>query len=99
MKKIISAFIFLSFIPGTALAQQFESQEKIDSMNSWRTYVRSPQVVSFKKMDQRKTYKWRNGQKSTATGRQAGDRSAKWARIYGDSAMVVNKPSVKKNKN
>ena len=97
MKKIIIAFISIFFISGTALAQKFESQKTIDSMNSWRKYVRSPQVVPIKKMDQRKIYKWRNGQKATASGRQAGDRTAKWARVYGDSAMVVNILSSKKN--
>lgn len=99
MKKFIIAFVSLLFIPGIGLAQQTENKdkkEKEDTVISWHAYIRRPQVVAIKKMDQRKVYRWRNGQKSTASGRQAGDPSAKFARVYGDSAMVVKKPISKK---
>lgn len=96
MKKIIIAVISFLFIPGIVLAQQTGNKDKKDSVDSWRSYLRSPRLVPINKMDQRKIYKWRNGQKATASGRQAGDRSAKYARVFGDSAMVVSKPQGKK---
>ena len=47
------------------------------------------QLVLISDMDQRQIYHWDNGQTSTAAGRQADDPSAKYARVFGDSAVVV----------
>lgn len=96
MKKIKILAIFLMIIPGIVIAQQKDTESKTDSSQAEITRKPFSKVVRIKDMDQRKIYNWEDGQRSTATGRQAGDRKAKYARVFGDSAIVVRKPS--KNK-
>lgn len=58
--------------------------------------MRRSKIIPISQMDQRKIYHWGDGERSTPTGRQAKDSSAKFARVYGDSAIVVKPNSVQK---
>jgi hypothetical protein len=49
-------------------------------------------LLTFRDLDQRRVYNWKNGQRSTAAGRQAETKNAKYVRVWGDSAMVVRNP-------
>ena len=49
-------------------------------------------LLTFRDLDQRRVYKWKNGQRSTASGRQAEAKGARYVRVWGDSAMVVQNP-------
>ena len=46
-------------------------------------------MIPISQMIQTKNYRWDNGQTATPTGRQAGDPAAVYARVIGDSAIVV----------
>ena len=46
-------------------------------------------LLTFRDLDQRKVYNWRNGQRSTPSGREAEAGGAKYVRVWGDSAMVI----------
>lgn len=95
MKKIIPFAISLAFLPGVLLAQQTNPDHTKDSTVKNQAALRGA-IVSFRKLDQRKIYHWANGQRSTPTGRQAGDPTANFAEVFGDSAVVVSGPIVKK---
>jgi hypothetical protein len=87
MKKIIATEISLMFALGLLRAQQ-----EITRMDSTGTRYSTTQfggIIAIREMDQRKIYRWDNGQSSTAAGRQAGDASANYARVFGDSAVVI----------
>jgi|GEM_PF-5185185 len=55
-------------------------------------------IVEIRHMDQRKIYHWGNGQRATPSGRQADDPKAKFARVFGDSAVVVKRVELEKKK-
>lgn len=93
MKKIKIVAIFLMLIPGIAIAQRKDTEPKTDSSQTENIRKAFSKVVRIKDMDQRKIYNWGDGQRSTPSGRQASDRQAKYARVWGDSAIVVRKPS------
>jgi hypothetical protein len=90
MKKTF-IIIFLVFIPGMIWAQQTESARKTDSAIQTRP-AREGRVLTFRDLDQRKIYRWGNGQKATPSGREAGERLGKYVRVFGDSAIVVKEP-------
>ena len=90
MKKIPVAAISLVFIPGIVQAQQTNLKGKTDTTVNKNEFNLVAQVIPISEMDQRKIYRWDNGQGATPSGRQAGDPSARYARVLGDSAVVVN---------
>jgi len=92
MKKIETAVAALVFLPLTALAQQMQIQKKMDTTVNKSPAISNARVIPISSMDQRKIYYWGNGQRSTATGREAGERNIKYARVFGDSAKVVKDP-------
>ncbi len=55
---------------------------------------RTIRLLKFTDLDQRKIYNWRNGQRSTAAGRQAEAPKARYVRVWGDSAQVIFDPSI-----
>lgn len=57
-----------------------------------RGFETGSRVVAITDLDQRKIYRWENGQRSTASGRQAADEWARYVRVFGDSAVVVPGP-------
>lgn len=73
----------------TKVKAEVKVNDKFDTINASNAFVQSPGIISISQMDQRKIYRWGNGQSSTAAGRQAGDPTAKYARVFGDSAVVV----------
>ncbi len=97
MKKIIPLVLSLVIIPGIIMAQQNKRSEKKDSSQNKSSFMSRSNVILISKMNQRKTYNWATGQRATPSGRQAGDRYAIWARVLGDSAIVVKNPYAKKD--
>jgi hypothetical protein len=68
------------------------NQEKKDTAVTKNVAVTDTRVIPISQMEQNKIYHWDNGQRSTPTGRQAGDPLAYYARVLGDSAVVVVGP-------
>jgi hypothetical protein len=91
MKKIVftGMFVFLSSI---VIAQKNEPVIKKDTLNKKNAFALNSRLLTFSQLDQRKIYHWDNGQASTPTGRQAGEITPKYVRVYGDSAAVVWHP-------
>jgi len=82
----IFSFLFL-LVPVIVNAQ---AQKKSPKDSVVRNYSR---VVTFGELDQRKIYHWANGQRATATGREAGEHLSNYVRLIGeDSAIVVKDP-------
>ncbi|MCC7402738.1 MAG: hypothetical protein IT214_14760 [Chitinophagaceae bacterium] len=100
-KKFITATGFL-LIPAIMMAQKENPVNKEDIPTKENTFIQNSQLLTFSQLDQRKIYHWGNGQRSTPTGRQAGEVTPKYVRVMGDSAVVVwqpfIKPEVAKNK-
>lgn len=93
MKKIIwvvAGFVFLSL---SASAQDVPANEVTNPAQSNSRFNMYARVIPISKMDQRKIYNWGNGQRSTPTGRWSGTRNVYYAKVFGDSAIVVNKPA------
>jgi len=98
MKTIPVALISLVLIGGTVHAQQRPGviRDTLVTVTNKDTAVTKDEVTSsffmipINQMDQTKIYHWDNGQTATPTGRQAGDPSAVYARVMGDSAIVVS---------
>lgn len=92
MKKIsIASILMLSTL--IVAAQEKNPVSKRDTLSSPRSsFFRHSQLLTFRQMDQRKIYRWGNGQRSTPTGRQAGEVTPKYVRVLGDSAVVVWHP-------
>jgi hypothetical protein len=63
----------------------------IDSITKDTNRV-SGRLLTFRDLDQRRVYNWKNGQRSTPSGREAEAGKAKYIRVWGDSAMVVRDP-------
>ena len=96
MKIIPVALICLVFFHGTVRAQRpgvirdtLVTQPKRDTAVTRDVVTSIPTMILISQMDQTKSYRWDNGQIATPTGRQAGDASAVYARVIGDSAIVV----------
>ena len=102
MKKISFAAV-LMFASLIVAAQKKDPVTKKDTPASTSSsFMMNSQLLTFSQMDQRKIYHWGNGQRSTPTGRQAGEVTPKYVRVMGDSAVVVwnpiRKPDWAKNK-
>ena len=69
-------------LPFMADAQKSNERKKTN-------FEKRSKLVLIKDMNQRRIYSWQDGQRSTASGRQALDPSAVYARVYKDSAVVV----------
>lgn len=91
MKKIIPFTISLVLVSGIIHAQSTETESASETAenNTNSTFISRSAIIPISEMDQRKVYQWENGQRATPTGRQAGDPSAVYARVYGDSAVVL----------
>jgi len=95
MKTIIFSILFLALSSAALHAQQPDPKSNgSDSLGN--QFMRRSKVIPITQMDQRKIYRWSDGEHATPTGRQAKDSSAKFARVYGDSAVVVKQPSGQK---
>ena len=82
MKRTAMYAAVIFFLPITGTTQQPNGAGS--TVN--KSYSR---MIPVSRMDQRKIYNWRNGQKSTAIGRQAGEEHLNYAIVYGDSAVAV----------
>jgi hypothetical protein len=94
MKRIPVTVISLVLLQGIIYAQETKSavaKDAITTVASRDTIAPIPisSMILISQMDQTKNYRWDNGQTATPTGRQAGDPSAVYARVVGDSAIVV----------
>ena len=104
MKKILPAVMFLILIPGIMIAQRTSTHreetpakkelptETPATVKNKNTSTEGGNLVLIMQMDQRKIYNWGNGQRSTPTGRVAGEERLRYARVFGDSAVVVKHP-------
>ncbi len=96
MKTIPVALISLVLFGGAVHAQRTSvirdttvTQVSRDSAMTKDTAVNFPTMIPINQMEQTKNYHWDNGQTATPTGRQAGDPSVLYARVIGDSAIVI----------
>lgn len=93
MKKIEIIAICFLLVPAFVTAQQERPDHKIDSSKTKQVLSSGGHLVTFSQMDQRKIYHWGNGQRSTPTGREAGETVPRYVRLFGtDSAVVVWHP-------
>ncbi len=91
MKKIILSFLSIALFAGVCHAQ--EEQETKPVVPEIRKVGK---LIRISEMDNRKIYNWGNGQRSTPTGRQADEPTAEFARVFGDSAVVVRRVILEK---
>lgn len=94
MKKyvgIVAGFVLLSM---DASAQDVPANEVTSPSQSNSRFNKYARVMPISKMDQRKIYQWGNGQRSTPTGRLSGTRNVHYAKVMGDSAVVVYQPPI-----
>ena len=89
MKTIPVALISLVLFWGTVHAQRpgiirdtMVTQVNRDTAVTKAAVTNIPTMMLISQMDQTKNYRWDNGQTATPTGRQAGDPSAIYARVY-----------------
>jgi len=95
MKKEM-VFVAVSILPLASLAQQRSRSNKTDTLQENNSIFAHSRILTFSQLDQRKIYHWANGQRSTPTGRLAGEDLPKYVRLFGDdSAMVVEGPAKK----
>ena len=97
MKRIIT-IVSLVFIPGILFAQRTNknAEEKSDDRLNERAFLSRSRVMTFSQMNQRRIYNWATGQRATPSGRQAGQKlKGTYVRVFGDSAVVIRKPSDK----
>jgi hypothetical protein len=98
MKTIFISVLFLAFAPAILHAQQQQDPKGNGSAEGvGNQFMKHSKVIPISQMDQRKIYRWSDGEHATPTGRQAKDSSAKFVRVFGDSAVVV-KPSTGQKK-
>jgi hypothetical protein len=95
MKKIVVITAGLMLVPAILLAQKKEPVISKDTLNKKNSFILDSQLLTFSQLDQRKIYHWANGQRATPTGRQAGEVTPKYVRVFGDSAVVVWDPFIK----
>ena len=96
MKKIVVAGLFV-FFSTIVLAQKKEPDINKNASEKKSAFILNSRLVTFMQMNQRKIYHWGNGQRSTPTGRQAGENTPKYVRVLGDSAVVVWDPFKKQD--
>lgn len=92
MKKMIVVTAGLMLLPVIIMAQKTISDFKSDTLKKKNAFILKSRLLTFSQLDQRKIYHWDNGQASTPAGRQAGEVTPKYVRVYGDSAAVVWDP-------
>lgn len=92
MKKMLSAAAGLLFLPALVMAQKTNPVITKDTLSTRSDFILKSQLLTFSQLDQRKIYHWGNGQRATPTGRQAGEVTPKYVRVFGDSAVVVWNP-------
>jgi len=81
--------ILVLLLPLAIAAQQPGKKNKRDTLNSNESFSSKSKIVPFSALDQRKIYKWENGQKTTPAGRKSTDSSIRYVRVFGDSAVVI----------
>lgn len=89
MKKKWIAFAIMIAAPSFVWAQEMRTE----TMPAKRS---STLVIPISQMDQSKIYNWGNGQRSTPAGRQAGEKNVRFAKVMGDSAIVVSRREARK---
>ncbi len=87
MKKFLLPAALFLFLPIAVCAQTPDSTSQKPLATE-----RTIRLLKFSDLDQRKIYNWKNGQRSTAAGRQAEAPKAKFVRVWGDSAQVIFDP-------
>lgn len=92
MKKMVVVAVGLMLLPAIIIAQKAIPAIKKDTLKKKNAFILKSRLLTFSQLDQRKIYHWDNGQASTPTGRQAGEVTPKYVRVYGDSAAVVWNP-------
>lgn len=90
--------ILVLFLPLAIAAQQPDKKNKRDTVNSKEGFSTKSKIVPFSALDQHKIYKWENGQKATPAGRKATDSTVRYARVFGDSAVVIRDAHKKQKK-
>lgn len=91
MKNINIFILALVLFPASVRGQTtHNSNSKTDSVTK---SVQGPQILLISQMDQRKIYHWNNGQRSTPTGREAGEAAITYVKVIGDSAVVLGDPN------
>lgn len=97
MKKIDLLAAGFAFIPTVVMAQLLHPIVKKDTLkNNKSAFIANSKLVTFSQLNQRKIYHWETGQSATPTGRQAGENTSGYVRVFGDSAVVVTDPFKKK---
>jgi len=90
--------ILVLWLPLAIAAQPPDKKNKRDTVNRKESISSKSKIVPFSALDQRKIYKWENGQKATPAARQAADTSVRYARVFGDSAVVIRDARKKQKK-
>jgi len=81
--------ILVLLLPLAIAAQKPDKKNKRDTENGKAGFSYKSKIVPFSALDQRKIYKWENGQKATPADRKATDSTVRYARVFGDSAVVI----------
>ncbi len=95
MKNYLALAIGLMLIPFLGSTQTNEPKQQ-DTVPPSANESKG-RLLTFKQLDQRKTYHWTTGQRSTPAGRQADSDAGRMVRVWGDSARVLE-PSEIPNK-
>ena len=88
IRHMKNAVIFSVIFLFTGLCAHAQTQNK--SSNDSLSKKSSP-IVTFSELDQTKIYHWANGQRATATGREAGEHLPNYVKLIGDDSAVVVK--------
>ena len=97
MKKVALIATGFAFIPTVIIAQSTRIIVKKDTLKKNKSaFIANSRLETFNQLDQRKIYHWETGQSATPTGRQAGEYTSRYVRVFGDSAVVEPDPFKKK---
>ena len=92
MKKTILLALLAGLFSLDSNAQVNErTSTRRDNNNDKTVAGKNSNIMLISSMDQRRIYQWGNGQRATPSGRQADDPTAMFARVLGDSAVVVKR--------